>query len=208
MPPHSSIGGAQRVAAVDEVPDQRPDDADLRHPPPSGPGRPWPRRTRPAVPASSPGTMRQALHRRLERAAGHLAAERHEEVVAGERHAAADHDHLGIEDVEQVGDADAEELGGVVHHLEGELVAVVRGLVDGLRGDPWQVAADIARGRPALGAGLDLLDRAQGDVGARRVGLEAAVVAALAAAALGVDRRVADLARHVRRAVVQLARRG
>ena len=67
-----------------------------------------------------------------------------------------------------------------------------------------QVAAHQRR-QPALGARLERLDRAQRDVGARGVGLEAAVVAALAAAALGVDGRVADLARHVRRAVVQLA---
>ena len=75
------------------------------------------------------------LHRGLEGAAGDLAAERDEEVVAGERHAAANHHDLGIEHVEQVGDAGAEKLGGVVHDLEGELVAVVRRLVDGLRGD-------------------------------------------------------------------------
>src|SRR6185312_988477 len=63
-------------------------------------------------------------HRRLERPAGDLALKRHEEVVARERHAAADHYHLGIEHVEQVADAHAEELGGVVHDLQRQLVAL------------------------------------------------------------------------------------
>ena len=67
-----------------------------------------------------------------------------------------------------------------------------------------EVAADVAR-QPALGAGLDRLDRAQRDVGARGVRLETAVVAAFAAAAVGVDRGVADLAGHVGGAVVELA---
>ena len=37
----------QRIPTVDEVPDERSDDADLRHPRPSGPGTPSPPRTRP-----------------------------------------------------------------------------------------------------------------------------------------------------------------
>ena len=150
MPPHSSTGGAERVAAVDDVPDERADDADAY-----GTRRRLieedlaPRRTTPAVPVSSPGHDAAGRHRRLERAAGDLAPERHEQLVAGLRHAAADHHHLGVEDVEQVGDAGAEELRGVVHHLERELVAVVRGLVDGLRGD-----LRAGRRRPVRGSRL------------------------------------------------------
>jgi hypothetical protein len=123
-------------------------------------------------------------------------------VVAGERHAPADHDDLRIEDGEQVGDSDTEELGRVVHHLEGEFVAVVRRLIDGLGGDPRHVPAHVT-GQPCLGARLDRLDGAHRDVGPRGVGLEASVVAALAAASLGVDRGVPDLAGHVGGAVVE-----
>ena len=94
--------------------------------------------------------------------------------------------------------------GGVVHDFEGEVVAVMGRLIDGLGRDLRQVSVD-ERGQPAHGAGLDLLDRAQRDVGTRGVRLEAAVVAALAATALDIDRRVPDLAGDVRRAVVQLA---
>ena len=99
---------------------------------------------------------------------------------------------------------DAQELGGVADDFERELVAVGRGLVDGLGGDLPEVAA-YQRPEPALGAGLELLDRPERDVGTRGVGLEAAVVAALAAPAFGIDRGVADLARHVRGSVVQPA---
>ena len=98
----------------------------------------------------------------------------------------------------------AEELRGVVHHLERELVAVVRRLVDRLGRDPCEVAAAVRR-QSALGARLELLHGAQRDVRARGVGLEAAVVAALAAAALGVDGGVPDLAGHVRGAVIEPA---
>src|SRR5207247_193117 len=97
-----------------------------------------------------------------------------------------------------------EEPGRVVHDLEREVVAVPRRLVDSLGGDLRQVASH-ERWQTAYGAGLDLLDRTEGDVRPRGVGLETAVVAALAAAALGVDRRVADLPRHVRRPVIQLS---
>jgi len=125
-------------------------------------------------------------------------------MVAGEGHAPADDDDLGIEHVEQVRDAGAEELGGVVHHLERELVPVVRGLVHRLRGDLRGVTTHVA-GQAGLRAGLHPLDGAQRDVRPGGVGLEAAVVAAFAAAPFGVDRGVADLARDVRCAVVQPA---
>src|SRR5688572_31593566 len=61
-------------------------------------------------------------HRRLEGAACHLAAERNEEEVAGLPDAAADDHDLGIEDVDQVGDAGAEKMGRIVHDLAGERV--------------------------------------------------------------------------------------
>ena len=48
-----------------------------------------------------------------------LAAQRDEQVVAGHGDSAAHHHDFGIEDVEQVADADAEKSGGVVHDLEG-----------------------------------------------------------------------------------------
>src|SRR5688572_11458226 len=57
------------------------------------------------------------LDRRLEGPAHDLAAERDEEVIAGLGHPAADDHHLGVHDVEHVGDADAEVAGGVAHQL-------------------------------------------------------------------------------------------
>src|SRR3954469_25871586 len=40
-----------------------------------------------------------------------------EQRLAGLRHAASDHDDIGIQDVEQIPDAGAEEAGGVAHDL-------------------------------------------------------------------------------------------
>src|SRR3989475_12553982 len=51
----------------------------------------------------------------------------------------------------------------------------------------------------------DPLDRAGGDRGPRGVGLEAAIVAALAAAPVGIDCHMADLAGDVGGAVIDLA---
>ena len=135
------------------------------------------------------------LDRRLERAPRHFPAQRHEEVVAGEGDAAADDDDFGIEDVEQVARcrrrgtwrcrarprARARRRPGAASYT---VCAVISGR------SPltyWR--------QPALGAGLDGLDGPHRDGGARRVRLEAAVVAALAAAALGVDGDMADLPR-------------
>ena len=61
-------------------------------------------------------------------------------------------------------------------------IAVVRGLVDGLRRDLGEVAAHVL-GEPCLRADLDAFDGARGDRGPRRVRLEASVVAAFAASA-------------------------
>src|SRR5215207_2564807 len=63
-------------------------------------------------------------HGRLEGAPGCLAAERLEQMIAREGDAAAHHHHLGIEDGQQVADADTEELRRIAHDFERELVAV------------------------------------------------------------------------------------
>src|SRR5205085_8094161 len=56
-----------------------------------------------------------ALDRRLEGAPLHFRAQRREETVARERDAAEDDKGVGIEDVDEVRDPGAEELGGVAH---------------------------------------------------------------------------------------------
>src|SRR5215208_7858351 len=122
-------------------------------------------------------------HRRLEGPAGHLTPERVKQAVAGEGDAATDDDHLRVKDIQEIGNADAEELGGIVHHLEGEIVSVMRRLVNRLRGDLPEVSAHVIS-QPAHRSCLELLHRAHGNIGSRGVRLEAPVVAALAAAAL------------------------
>src|SRR5664279_407852 len=59
----------------------------------------------------------------------HFGAQRLEEALAGLRHAAGDHDDVGVQDVQQVRDAGAEETRGVAHDLERERIALVRTLV-------------------------------------------------------------------------------
>src|SRR4051812_1114806 len=168
----------------------------------------------PAVPTSSQGTMRQTLTAglkgrratpppagtnaphasgRLEGPPRDLAAQWHEQVISSQCHPTTYHHRFGIEDVHQIGNAGAEKPGRVGYDLEGQIVAIVGGLVHRLGRDLLQVAADV-RCQPADRAGLDLLAGSERDVGSRGVGLEAAVVAALATPALGIDRRVADLA--------------
>src|SRR5207247_2319404 len=83
-------------------------------------------------------------------------------------------------------------------------VAVVRRVVDDLRGDARELALHVA-GHGRLGPRLDPLARAGGDRGPRGVGLEAAIVAALAAAPVGIDGHMADLAGDVGGAVIDLA---
>src|SRR5204862_551103 len=80
---------------------------------------------------------------------------------------------------------------------------VVRRFIHDLRGDLGQIAIHVPR-EGGLRAGLDTLDRPRRDRGPGGVGLQAAVVAALAAPAVGIDGHVADLARHVRHAAVDL----
>src|SRR5256885_5014498 len=60
-------------------------------------------------------------------------------------------------------------------------------------------------GQGRLGPRLDALDCSGRDRGARGVRLEAAIVAAFAAAAVGIDGHVADLAGDVGGAVIDLA---
>src|SRR3989449_7244722 len=90
------------------------------------------------------------------------------------------------------------------HDVERVGVAVVRRLVDDLRGDARELALHVA-GQGRLGPRLDPLDRAGGDRRPRGVRLEAAIVAAFAAAAVGIDGHVADLAGEVGGAVTDLA---
>src|SRR3989449_7161453 len=127
------------------------------------------------------------LFRSFEGPALHFAAERREQLLPGQGNAVADHYDFGVEDVDDIGDTRTQELRRVVHHVQRVFVAVVRGFVHDLGGDLGQVALYIARER-GVGAGFDSLDRPRRDGGARRVGLEAAVVAALAAPAVG-DRK-------------------
>src|SRR4029077_6321061 len=100
-----------------------------------------------------------------------------EETFARVCYAAEDDYDLGVEDVHHVGDARAEELGGVAHDLLGQLVAVVRGLIDGLGRDLLQRAVQVV-GQPAGLARLDGLHRPPGDGRPRGIGLEAAVAGA------------------------------
>src|SRR4051794_2884942 len=141
---------------------------------------------------------------RLESPPGHLAPQRIEQPVAGECDATTDDDYLRIEDIQQIGNTDAEELGRVVHHFERELVSIVRGLIYRLGRDLPEVTSHIIS-QPAHRARLELLHRAHGDIGSRGIRLETPVVAALAAAALGVDRGMPDLTGAVGCSVVQFA---
>src|SRR5262249_46400951 len=77
-------------------------------PPPRRPGKPGsgpapPRRARQLAGDNSAG-----IRRRLERAALYFASQRHEHLIARQGHAAADHHHFGIEDVDDVRDSRAE----------------------------------------------------------------------------------------------------
>src|SRR2546430_12382040 len=103
----------------------------------------------------------------------------------------ADHHHLGVENVHDIGHARSQELRRVVHDFQSVLVAVVRRFVHDLRGDLGQIAIDVAR-QGGVRAGFDSFDRPRRDRRPGRVGLETAVVAALAAPTVGVDGHVAD----------------
>jgi hypothetical protein len=66
-------------------------------------------------------------------------------VFSGQRHPSAHDDYLGIEDVQQIRYPDPEELGGVIDDIHRQLVAIVRGLIHGLRRNPREVTVDIFR---------------------------------------------------------------
>ena len=65
-------------------------------------------------------------------AGAHLLARGVEQQVAGRHRAAADHDHLGVEDVHEVREADAELAADVPEHHARHLVAAERQLRDQL----------------------------------------------------------------------------
>ena len=118
----------------------------------------------------------------------------------GLRHPARDHDHVRVEDVQQVRDASAKEVGGLAHDLARDVVILLRRVVHELRGDLVRSSVhQLVQDRRL--AARERLARALRDRRAGRVRLETAVVAALAATSRRVDGRVADLARDVRRAV-------
>src|SRR5262245_30540301 len=93
----------------------------------------------------------------LEGAPGGLPSQRDEEMVPGEGDAPAHYHHFGIEHIEQVGNSGAEEAGRVGDDLERQLVAGVGRLVNRLRRDLSQVAADEGR-KAALSPRLHRLD--------------------------------------------------
>src|SRR5687768_17437659 len=82
------------------------------------------------------------LHRGPEGPTLHLGAQRLEQLVTCLRYAACDHDHVGIEDVEQIGDPGSEELCRVTHDLESERVTLVRRLVHRRGGDRIHVVVN------------------------------------------------------------------
>ena len=122
---------------------------------------------------------------------------------AGQGDSATNDDGFRVQQVDQVGDADRQELGRVGHHLVRMGVAEHHGFVDRGRGYACEVAVhQIGEERPA--SGLETLDSSRRDVGARRVCFEATVVPALALPASEVDGHVTDLAGGVRSAVEDL----
>src|SRR3954467_3159633 len=146
-----------------------------------------------------------SLHRGLERAAPYLGAQWLKQSVTRLGHAARHHHDVRIKNVEQVRHTGPENASRLADHLSGRRVASLRRFVDRLRGDLSQIAVHHAhQDRHALVAPQRFAS-ALGDRRPRRVGLEASIVAALAAPSGRVDRCVTDLARHVGRSVIQLA---
>src|SRR5688572_10979247 len=66
------------------------------------------------------------LHRRTERAAAHLRTQWLEQRLPCLRHAASDDDDVGVEDVEQIRDAGAEEIRGLTNDLSRDVVVPLR----------------------------------------------------------------------------------
>src|SRR5437870_5759043 len=65
------------------------------------------------------------LHCGLERAPPHFGAQRLKEGVAGLRHSSGEHDDVGIEDVEEIGNASAEDARCLADDLSGRRVAAL-----------------------------------------------------------------------------------
>jgi len=126
------------------------------------------------------------------------------ELVSGLRDSAADHHDFRVEDVDEARHRRTQQPGGLVHDVERPFVAVVCGFVDNLGGDLGEIALHILRQR-RLDARLDPFDRTLGDRRSGGVRLDAAVVAAFAAAPVGIDRDVPEFPRDVGHPVVDLA---
>src|ERR1051325_3447491 len=141
---------------------------------------------------------------RLERPAFDFAAQRIEQLVARLRDAAADDHDFGIEDVHEARHRGAEQRGRIAHDLERPFVAVVRRLVDDLRGQLREIALHVLRQR-RLRARLNAFDRAFGDGRPRRVRFDASVVAALAMPPIGVDAHMAEFGGRVADAAIDVA---
>src|ERR1019366_1447788 len=126
--------------------------------------------------------------------------------LVGQRlnHTAAEHDHFRAENVHQVGDADADILGGAFDDLIDELVAAADGFAQVAAAQVAKVITEhlVEEGLLAVfDAGLDLLK----DGGAAGQRLETAFVAAAAFGAVDVQDHVADLAGGVVEAAVEFA---
>src|SRR4029077_19164109 len=98
-----------------------------------------------------------------------------------------------IEDVQQVRNARTEGSSGLTNYFSRSRVAALRCLVDNLGGDLSQVPVNHAHDDRLGLISTQCFTRAFRDGGTGRVRLEASVVATLAAASSGIDRRVPDL---------------
>ena len=107
-----------------------------------------------------------------------------------------------VEDVEEIGEPGTEIARGGADHLVGHGIALLRGLIHRGGRDAGQIAAGHL-GEDAGRAGLDLLHGAARNRGPGGIRLEATIVAAAAATPVEVDGDVADLARAIRRAMMQ-----
>ncbi len=124
-------------------------------------------------------------------------------MIPGLGHAARDHEDLGVEQVDDVGEADAEELGRVVHDLGRVRIALDHGFVHRLRRYVIEITRELDKDRP--GTGLESLHGAGRDGRPRSVGLQATVIPTVALSAGGVDGHMTDLGGRVGDAVVQFA---
>ena len=141
------------------------------------------RRAAPIAAASSPsvaGTIASAsiIGRGSRRASS--VANRLEQQIGGGRHDAAEHEHLGIGDDDQVGGGHAEILRGVAHHRDRHAVAAARAAQHVIDRDRGEIAVDrVGHARPI--AGLDAPDQAAHDAGRRDFRFEAADLAVVLA---------------------------